>query len=200
MCEGVCPVFPPHYVEQWLARAAGALVALSRVFLPLEVWKRHRASALDRRSVLEVLASARFSVPHHLLGGVVLVFITVLWGGTATLVPLSSSSTWWTALACLPLLGLLYCWDYRCAHHFRPSWAMGHSVHLSSPRNTWAVRTLEVGCWCRVARCADVEGVRAPVLRNARKAPAPMQGTLATARVVGSGNIFVVKSVRTALP
>lgn len=128
----VLPAFPPSGIEQWLGLAAAVLGALLLVFLPFELWQRHRAGTLNRKAVLEMLASASVTVPAVLMGGVVLGFITALWGGAAALSPWSIPTTPWTALACGLLVDLLYYWDHRCAHQFRPYWAVSHSVHHSS--------------------------------------------------------------------
>jgi len=128
------PAFPPSGIAQWLGLVAVLLAALLVVFLPLEIWRRHRAGTLDRKAVLEMLASASVSLPPLLVGGWVLAFVTALWGGAAALAPWSIPTTGWTAFACLLLVDFLYYWDHRCAHHFRPYWAMSHSVHHSSPQ------------------------------------------------------------------
>ncbi|MGQ0801588.1 MAG: sterol desaturase family protein, partial [Pseudomarimonas sp.] len=64
--------------------------------------------------------------------GVVLAYITALWGGAASMTPLHIPTTGISALGCLLLVDFLYYWDHRCAHVFRPYWALSHSVHHSS--------------------------------------------------------------------
>ena len=81
------------------ALVAALLANLLVVFLPIEIWRRHRAGTLDRKAVLEMLASASVSLPPLLAGGAVLAFVTALWGGAAALVPWSIPTTGWTAFA-----------------------------------------------------------------------------------------------------
>jgi sterol desaturase/sphingolipid hydroxylase (fatty acid hydroxylase superfamily) len=83
---------------------------------------------------LELLASASIALPPLLLSGIVLAFVTALWGGAATLSPFAIPTTLGSALLCLLLIDFLYYWDHRMAHTLRPYWALAHSVHHSSPQ------------------------------------------------------------------
>jgi sterol desaturase/sphingolipid hydroxylase (fatty acid hydroxylase superfamily) len=112
--------------------AATVLAAALLVLLPLEVWRRWRTGRLTRAAVLEMLASASPVIPTILLNGVVLAFITALFAEAAALSPWRMPVNGWTTLAAVLLVDFLYYWDHRCAHRFRPYWAISHSVHHSS--------------------------------------------------------------------
>ena len=128
------PIFPPASAADWLGLLAVLFGSLLLIFLPVELWRRHRAGSLTRSAVIEMLASASVTIPAIAFGGVVLTFITALWGAAAALTPLAIPTNGWTAAACLLLVDFLYYWDHRCAHTFRPYWAVSHSVHHSSPQ------------------------------------------------------------------
>jgi sterol desaturase/sphingolipid hydroxylase (fatty acid hydroxylase superfamily) len=115
-----------------LEMVATALSALFVVFLPLEVWRRHRAGRLHGRSVREMLASASPLLPTLLAGPLVLGFIAGLYGTAHALTPLRLPVDWGTVALALLLVDFLYYWDHRAAHRVRAYWAIGHSVHHSS--------------------------------------------------------------------
>ena len=109
-----------------------ALTALFIVFLPLELWRRHRQGRLDRRSVKEMLASASPLLPTLLTGPLVLAFIAGLYTTAHALTPLRIPTTWGTAALALLLVDFCYYWDHRAGHRVRGYWAISHSVHHSS--------------------------------------------------------------------
>lgn len=110
--------------------AAGVLSAAFLVLFPIELWRRRRS--LDRAAWKEMAASAGVLLPALATGGVVLAFVTALWGGADALTPWRVPTTWWSAVLCLILVDFLFYWDHRTAHRVRAIWAATHSVHHSS--------------------------------------------------------------------
>ncbi|OYU34194.1 sterol desaturase family protein [Novosphingobium sp. PASSN1] len=102
------------------------------IFLPLELWRRHRAGELTAASWREMAASISPFIPSVLLGGVVTGFIIALFTATARLAPWSIPTTPLSAIAAVIAFDFLYYWDHRCGHRIRLLWAVSHSVHHSS--------------------------------------------------------------------
>jgi sterol desaturase/sphingolipid hydroxylase (fatty acid hydroxylase superfamily) len=108
------------------------LGALFFVFLPFEIWRRSRSGKLTKQSVLEMLASVSPLLPTLLTGSLVLSFIGALYGFAAQHAWIAVPTNGWTILLAILVVDFLYYWDHRCAHVFRPYWAIAHSVHHSS--------------------------------------------------------------------
>jgi sterol desaturase/sphingolipid hydroxylase (fatty acid hydroxylase superfamily) len=121
-------------VPVFLNIAAAALSLAIIVVLPVELWRLHRARRLDRATLKEMAASAGVLLPALATGGVVLAFVTALWGAADALTPWRIPTTWWSAALCLVLVDFLFYWDHRVAHRVRAIWAVTHSVHHSSSR------------------------------------------------------------------
>jgi sterol desaturase/sphingolipid hydroxylase (fatty acid hydroxylase superfamily) len=113
-------------------RLAAALAAAILIMLPIELWRQRRT--LNRAAWKEMAASAGVFLPALATSGVVVAFITVLWGAADALTPWRIPTTVWSALLCLLLVDFLFYWDHRVAHRVRGLWAVAHSVHHSSPR------------------------------------------------------------------
>jgi len=111
---------------------AGALAAVILIMLPIELWRQRRT--LNRAAWKEMAASAGVLLPALATSGVVVAFITVLWGAADALTPWRIPTNGWSALLCLLLVDFLFYWDHRMAHRVRGLWAVAHSVHHSSPR------------------------------------------------------------------
>jgi len=111
---------------------AAALSAAILIMLPIELWRNRRT--LNRAAWKEMAASAGVLLPALATSGVVVAFITVLWGTADALTPWRIPTTGWSALLCLLFVDFLFYWDHRVAHRVRVLWAVAHSVHHSSPR------------------------------------------------------------------
>jgi sterol desaturase/sphingolipid hydroxylase (fatty acid hydroxylase superfamily) len=111
---------------------AAALSAAILIMLPIELWRNRRT--LNRAAWKEMAASAGVLLPALATSGVVVAFITVLWGSAHALTPWRIPTNGWSALLCLLLVDFLFYWDHRTAHRVRGLWAVAHSVHHSSPR------------------------------------------------------------------
>jgi sterol desaturase/sphingolipid hydroxylase (fatty acid hydroxylase superfamily) len=109
-----------------------ALGAMFFLFLPIELWRRWRSGALNKRSVLEMLASASPLIPTVLSATLVLSFIVALYTFIARYALWAIPINGWSILLAIIVVDFLYYWDHRCAHIFRPYWAIAHSVHHSS--------------------------------------------------------------------
>jgi sterol desaturase/sphingolipid hydroxylase (fatty acid hydroxylase superfamily) len=104
------------------------------VLLPVELWRRRRAGTLTWAVVREMAASASPLVPTLAFGGAALALVHAAYVRAAALAPRPVATTWASALACLVLVDFLAYWDHRCAHRVGAVWALGHSVHHSSPQ------------------------------------------------------------------
>jgi sterol desaturase/sphingolipid hydroxylase (fatty acid hydroxylase superfamily) len=116
----------------WLELVAGALGAAFVLLLPLELWQRWRAGRLSKAVVLEMLACMSPLVGSILVSGAVVAFVGTLYFAAATIAPWRIPTNAATAVAAVLCVDFLYYWDHRCAHQFRPYWAISHSVHHSS--------------------------------------------------------------------
>lgn len=103
------------------------------VLLPFELWWLWRKGRLDWSRVREMLVSASVVLP--VLLGAAAYFGLLLWAFTELHArsPFPLPTNGWTALACVLLVDFLYYWDHRLGHEVRVFWALGHSVHHSSP-------------------------------------------------------------------
>lgn len=110
----------------------GAFSAAILIMLPIELWRQRRT--LNRKAWKEMAASAGVLLPALATSGVVIAFITALFGIADALIPWRVPTTLWSALLCLLLVDFLFYWDHRVAHRVRALWAVAHSVHHSSPR------------------------------------------------------------------
>jgi sterol desaturase/sphingolipid hydroxylase (fatty acid hydroxylase superfamily) len=115
-------------LERIAAVLGGALV----IFLPFELWQRHRQGRLTWAMAREMAASASLLIPTVLTAGLVTGFIFGLYSLAAGLRPWTIPVTPWTLLATLILVDLTYYWDHRISHRVRLLWAVSHSVHHSS--------------------------------------------------------------------
>lgn len=111
---------------------AGALSAAILIMLPIEIWRQRRT--LNLAAWKEMAASSSVLLPALAASGLVLGFITALFGIADALTPWRIPTTWWSAPLCLLLVDFLFYWDHRVAHRVRALWAVAHSVHHSSPR------------------------------------------------------------------
>lgn len=126
-------IWPNDWAERLsLIGNIGAAVII--VLLPLELWRRQRAGRLTKEAAKEMLASASPLLPLLLLGGLLLAGFGWIYGAVASLAPFTIPTNGWTALAAVVLVDFLYYWDHRCGHRLRTYWAIGHSVHHSSPQ------------------------------------------------------------------
>jgi len=92
------------------------------VILPLELvwlWRRRK---LDRARLREMAGSASTIVPLAIVS-------SLIFAG----VPVAADVSVGEALACIVAVDFLYYWDHRLGHEVRLFWALGHSVHHSSP-------------------------------------------------------------------
>jgi sterol desaturase/sphingolipid hydroxylase (fatty acid hydroxylase superfamily) len=112
--------------------AGTALGAAFFLFIPFELWQRHRRGTLNWASMREMGASLSPLLPTLALGGLVTAFVTALWTGAYSLALFKIPITPLSAAACVVLIDFLYYWDHRCAHRVRLYWAISHSVHHSS--------------------------------------------------------------------
>lgn len=144
--DSVCPMFdylvPPSSLVGFLDFAGMWLGAAFFLFLPFELWRRHRASELTRQSGLEMLANLSAVVPNILVAGIVTAFVIWLFSAASALAPWHLPVNIWTALAAIILVDAVYYIDHRIGHRVRLMWAFSHSVHHSSPlfNQTTAVR------------------------------------------------------------
>jgi sterol desaturase/sphingolipid hydroxylase (fatty acid hydroxylase superfamily) len=113
----------------WVSIALGLALV---VFLPLELWQRHKAGKLSWASMREMGASVSPLIPTILLGGIVTTFILWLFTNAGNLAPWKIPTTPITILACILLVDFSYYWDHRCGHRVNLYWSVSHSVHHSS--------------------------------------------------------------------
>jgi sterol desaturase/sphingolipid hydroxylase (fatty acid hydroxylase superfamily) len=121
-------------ILQLLESLGTALSALFFVFLPFELWSRHRREALRGETVREMLGSASVLLPTLALGAATTAFIVALFGAASLLAITRLPTTPLSALACLVLCDFLYYVDHTAGHRIRAYWAVSHSVHHSSPQ------------------------------------------------------------------
>jgi sterol desaturase/sphingolipid hydroxylase (fatty acid hydroxylase superfamily) len=124
---------PPSNIVGWLDTAGMALGAAFFLFLPLELWRRYRAGALNRQTALEMLANLSTLVPTLLVAGLVTAFVIWMFSAASALAPWHFPVTIWTALAAIILVDAVYYVDHRIGHRVRLMWAFSHSVHHGSP-------------------------------------------------------------------
>lgn len=114
----------------WLTLTGEGVIA---VLLPLELWRLWRRRQLDWTRVREMLASASVALPVLLGGAAYAGLLLWLFNAVHALAPVQWPINGWSALACVLLVDFLYYWDHRLGHEVRLFWALGHSVHHSSP-------------------------------------------------------------------
>jgi sterol desaturase/sphingolipid hydroxylase (fatty acid hydroxylase superfamily) len=104
----------------------------SAIFI-VEVGRRLIRRAMSKKYLGEVFANLS-TLPMVTLTAAA---STSLWfwvaSGATAVLPWSIPTNWFTAIAAFVLVDFLYYWEHRISHEWRPLWALGHSVHHSSP-------------------------------------------------------------------
>ena len=80
-------LMPPSGLIGFLDFAGMWLGAAFLLFLPFELWRRHRAKELTRQSGLEMLANLSAVVPNILVAGLVTAFVIWLFSAASALAP-----------------------------------------------------------------------------------------------------------------
>jgi hypothetical protein len=78
------------------------------LFLPFELWQRHRKGTLNWGSIREMAASISPLLPTLALGGVVTAFVTALFTGASSLALFAIPTTPLSAIACVLLIDFIY--------------------------------------------------------------------------------------------
>lgn len=118
---------------RWLELLTLVGEGLLVVLLPLELWCLWRQGRLNGSRAREMLASASMVVPILLGGAAYAAGLLLVFGAAHLWAPVAIPTTGFSALACVLLVDFLYYWDHRLGHEVRLFWALGHSVHHSSP-------------------------------------------------------------------
>ena len=116
-----------------LETASGLLSLFAFGLLAVELIWLWRGRRLNRGRILEMLASYSTLVPYVLVELLTAGFWLAVYFGLAEIVPWQVPVTWWSALAAVLLVDLVYYWEHRLEHRVRVLWAVYHSVHHSSP-------------------------------------------------------------------